>query len=309
MEKAFFYILALLLLLSCGQSEEVRKRVDREQQLELKRQDSLALKIATAPTLDCMPLYVAKEHLLFDTLGVDVRLRCYTSQMDCDTAMRGGSVEGVVSDLVRTERLARQGVEMQYVAATGNYWLLMANHRSRVKRVEQLGDKIIAMTRFSATDWISDSFLKGVKMKGQVYRVQINDVNIRLRMLLNNELDAVWLSEPLATVARQNGHVQIADSRDKLVSLGVVAFRQKALRDHRRQQQLALFVRAYNMACDSLNANGLSRYSAVLKKYYNIDKRAVAKLPKVKFMHAAAPGRQNEEKVAAFVEETLHTSY
>ena len=65
----------------------------RAERQRLHREDSLALKFAVLPTADCMPLFLAKEHRMFDTLGVDVRLRCFTAQMDCDTAFVGGSVE------------------------------------------------------------------------------------------------------------------------------------------------------------------------------------------------------------------------
>ena len=51
---------------------------------------------------------------------------------------------------------------------------------------------MIAMTRHSATDYLSTLVIDSVKTKYDVYRVQINDLNIRLRMLLNNEMDAAW---------------------------------------------------------------------------------------------------------------------
>ena len=36
----------------------------------------------------------------------------------------------------------------------------------------------------------------------EVFKVQINDVALRLQMLLNNEMDAMLLTEPQATTAR-----------------------------------------------------------------------------------------------------------
>ena len=124
-------------------------------------------------------------------------------------------------------------------------------------------------------------------------------------MLLNNEMDAVWLTEPLATAARLQGHRVMADSRDKKLSLGVVAFKKKAVADARRRKQLAAFTKAYNMACDSLNRNGLKHYSALLQKYYKIDKRTINALPKSKFQHVAKPQQENIDKAAAFAKTTI----
>ena len=201
MKKILFYILAVFTVVSCGNSYEAKKRIDRERQLELQRIDSLALKVAVVPTLDCLPVYLAKDERLFDTLGVDVHLKIFNAQIDCDQALMRGAADGMVSDLVRTERLRLMGTPMQYVSSTGTYWQLLSNHKMRLKTLDQMGDKMIAMTRFSATDCLSQLVFEGVKTKSQVYNVQINDVQIRLRMLLNNEMDAVWLTEPLATAA------------------------------------------------------------------------------------------------------------
>ena len=76
------------------------------------------------------------------------------------------------------------------------------------------------MTRYSATDYLCDRVLAGAKLSSMAFRIQVNDVNIRLRMLLNNEMDAVWLAEPLATTARLAGNNVVIDSRDVNKRLG-----------------------------------------------------------------------------------------
>ena len=159
---------------------------------------------------------------------------------------------------------------------------------------------MVGITRFSGTDWLTNQCLEGVKVKGDVYRVQINDVLIRLRMLIGNEIDAAWLSEPWATLARQRGGVVLVDSSDRYP-----AFKNEAIRDKRRQKQLSLFLKGYNMACDSLNAHGISAYADVLKKYYRIDDKTIAALPKIRYMHAVEPTADNIKKVSAFVKTTI----
>lgn len=197
---------ALVLIASCGQSYDEKQRLSKAEKARLKTEDSLALKVAVLPTLDGMPIFLAKERRLFDTLNVDVRLRRWNAQMDCDTALIGSSIEGSVTDLVRAERIKKRGTPLTYVAATNAYWQLVSNRLARVKELKQLSDKMIAMTRFSATDYLADLAIDSAKPKYDVFRVQINDVHIRLRMLLNNEMDAMLLTEPQATTARLYRH-------------------------------------------------------------------------------------------------------
>ena len=129
-------------------------------------------------------------------------------------------VEGTVTDLVRAARLQKQGTQLFYPVSTNLYWQLITNRKARISELKQLSDKMIAMTRHSATDYLSTLVIDSVKTKYDVYRVQINDLNIRLRMLLNNEMDAAWMPEPYATQARMAKHVALVDSRDKNLQLG-----------------------------------------------------------------------------------------
>ena len=54
----------------------------KQQRIQQQREDSAALKIAVMPTLDCLPLFVAKETDLFDKDVSDIRLKMFTAQMD-----------------------------------------------------------------------------------------------------------------------------------------------------------------------------------------------------------------------------------
>ena len=298
MKSFFICIIFAALAISCGKSYDEQKRLSRAERARLHRQDSLALKIAVVPTLDCLPIYVAKERVLYDTARLDLRLRYFTAQMDCDTAIAGRSVEGMVSDLVRTERLKREGTPLQYVSATNINWYLFTNRKARIKKLDQLGDKMVAMTRYSATDFLTDAALEGVKTSSVVFRIQVNDVFVRQAMLLNNEMDAMWLAEPQATVARLNGHASIYDSQKKGLKLGVMAFRDDAMKDKRRKAQIELFKKAYNAACDSLNKYGITHYYELLNKYYKLDERYVKALPKTRFEHINKPRLKDIDAVA-----------
>jgi NitT/TauT family transport system substrate-binding protein len=286
-------IIYAFVLVSCGQSYEEKQRLSRAEITKLRIEDSLSLKIAVMPTMDCLPIFLAKDNHLFDTLNVDVHLLKLNAQMDCDTAIIHGRVEGSITDLVRAERMQRKGIALRYVSATNTYWQLISNRMARIKELKQLSDKMIAMTRYSATDYLTNLALDSAKPKYDVFRIQVNDVNIRLRMLLNNEMDAMLLTEPQATTARLYKNPVLMDSRDKRIRFGVLAFREKALKDKRRQAQLKLFIQAYNMACDSLNTNGLQHYSNLIMKYCGADRKTIKALPKMKFEHASPPRKSD----------------
>lgn len=283
------------LLEGCGQSEETRHRLSRQERARLDSIDRMSFKVGVMPTLDCLPVYLAQDDSLFASQGVDVHLRYYTAQMDCDTALARGRVEGSITDLIRGAFLKKKGIDLTYPIATNTYWQLISNRKGRISNLKQLSDKMIAITRHSATDYLADLAIDSAKPKYDVYRVQINDVNIRLKMLLNNEMDATLLTEPQATKAKLEQHVVLMDSRDKNVSLGAFAFRQKALKESRRKDQLHGFVKAYNMAVDSINQHGVKHYANLLKKYCHVDDKTIDNLPKLRYSRAQEPRRQDLE--------------
>lgn len=302
MRHYWFLFITIIFLSACGQSDEQIKRLSAQEKAKLKTEDSLALKVGVMPTIDCLPIFVAKESRMFDTLGVDVRLRMFNAQMDCDTALAGGSVEGSVTDLVRAFKLEGEGTMLTFPISTNQYWQLITNRNARLRELKQLNDKMLAVTRFSATDYLADYALDSVKLKHDyVYRPQINDVQIRLNMILNNEMDAMFLPEPQATAARMAKHKVIMDSRDKNIYLGVIAFRHDDMRESSRNKQLESFIKAYDMAVDSINRYGTKHYSNIIQRYCNVKKNVADSLPSMKFFHHAAPRQIDIEKAKTWL--------
>lgn len=286
----YLLILAVLTFVSCGKSDKELQAERQAQKLAEREAYQKAYKIAVMPTMDCLPAYLLKDSLLYDTAKVDIRLCRFNAQMDCDTAMIGGSVQAAFSDLVRTERLKhRNKVLMHYLTDTNLNWQLIADKDSKLKQLSDLSDKIVAMTRFSGTDLLTDMAVKKAKPKYQVFRVQVNDVLVRLAMLQNHEIDAYWFAEPQITKALSADNNSLFNSEDAGVHLGVVAITDKV----RRQDEEAAFAEAYDKAVEQINKNGVKYYSALIQKYMKVDESVVRALPDIKYTKIGPPRKAN----------------
>ena len=290
MKKILYIVLMVAAMVSCGSDYEEQKRLSKAERLRLAKEDSAALKVGTLPTMDCLPLFLAKEHCMFDTAKADIRLKCFDSQIDCDAALKKGSIEGNVTDLVRGERMKRGGLALKYATATNAGWQFVSNRLSRVTELKHLNEKMVAMARFSATHLLAQMAVDSAKLgRDNVFLVQINDPNIRLKMLLNNEIDAMLLPEPQATTARMWKHPVLMDTRLKDMKLGVVAFREKALADKNRKKQYEVFVKGYNTAVDSINKYGVKKYGDLIMKYMKADQQTIDALPDMKYERMKEP--------------------
>lgn len=290
MKRLFIGIIAAMLIIGCGESYEETKRITRAQRIKMLKEDSAALKVAVLPTLDCLPIFIAEDHALFDT-AVDIRLKRYTAQMDIDTALMNNRVELGVTDLVRAERMMKAGTSIEYLTATNAYWQLVTNRIARITDLKHMDDKMLAMTRYSVTDLLGDLLVDSAKLKPErVFRIQINDVNVRLKMLENNEMDGLLFTEPQASAARQLKHKVLLDSRKLDMQMGAIVKRSKDMDSKERQRQMEAFIKGYNEACDSINKYGVGQYSDLVAKYCKVKREVVdSALNKLQFTKIAQP--------------------
>ena len=280
--KQIVCLFSLLFLMACSGSDSDKPAVS-----DALPDDSAQLRIAVMPTIDCLPVYLAAEHGFFEKAGINVGLYDYKAQMDCDTAIERGRVNAIVTDLVRAERMKeRSKLDLQYVTSTEAAWQLVSMRNARINQLRQLDNKAIAMTRFSATHLLSEYVVEQAKVQPErVFFIQINNVNVRLNMLQNEILDALWLSEPQATDARNRQSKVLFDTRKSDFRFGVIAFRKSAA----TKKQVEAFTTAYNQACDSINRFGVQSYADILTRKCDATQQTIDSLPAQKFGHAAAP--------------------
>lgn len=260
--------LLFTMLVACGNNG------DSKQGEKLDGADSLSLKIAVMPTLDCLPVYIAEKEGLFDKYEVDVVLKTFNAYMDCDTAFSTGTVDGMFTDLVRIEHLKNRGVVCDAKYSTNASWQLITNKMARINRLGQMENKMIAMTRFSATHLLADTAMQIGKLTDEkTFLVQINDVKLRMLMLKNNEMDALMLPEPHSTVARLANNKVLLDSRKLDINLGALAFR--TVKDTIKNKQIESFIKAYSQACDTIDKYGLSKYRRIISEYCGVDENVV----------------------------------
>ena len=210
-----------------------------------------------------------------------------------------------MSDLVRLEHLRQQRVELTSVTATDACWQLLAMRPARITKAVQLDDKMLAMTRYSATDLLSDLIVDSARLKSErVFRIQVNNIAVRLGMLESGIMDAMFLPEPQATVGRNQQATLLYDTRKDSLWLGCILFRNDSLKGHDRQ--LKAMQKAYDRAVDSLNILGLHAYDALIEKFYGLTSAAIDSLPSdMKFSRWHQPSARDTLRVKQWWEKRV----
>lgn len=286
MERIKYLLLfAAIALVGCQVSDEedslIGKRKNKVEEVAYAR----AFKVGVTPTMDCLPIFLLKDSNLYNPDNIDIRLKEYSSQLNCDTAMQNGRVQASVTDLIRAEYLKEEKhIVLDYMTETNATWQLLASPQSGVKKPEDLGNKIIGLTFNSIMQYLTIRVFSGHDISSRFYGSQINDIFIRLKMLNNNQIDAIWTSEPQTTQAKLLGNREIYSSVNENFIPGAIVYVNNPKIEHQRAFEVA-----YNKAVDILNSHSIQYFAPLIKKYMKVDDKVVAALPKITYKRVIAP--------------------
>lgn len=231
----------------------------KQEQDEKRKEDSLSLKIGILSTEDCAPVLLADSLGLYDKTGVTVHIRKYGSLSECRYALRKKLVEGAMIESVLGGIIMKNdGIALTYGKHTSLTWKLMTAKKSRVIRLEQLADKIVAADSHGASKVLAQQIADSLGKK-RLFIVQCEDVKVRYEMLIAGNVDGALLPEPYASMAEKKGASVLKEFPDYKV--GVIAFRSKVLKDKRIKKQYDRFLEAYSMACDSIKTRNSKKRS------------------------------------------------
>ena len=193
---------AILCLCACGG--------DTAAKLTEQNPETPDLKVAVFPSLDAVPLALANDWGVFDSLGVKVELAVFRSQMDAEKALADGKADAVLTDMFRVGWWQWHRKPVQFAFATKRHLFIVPNRVLRISKADQLDDRMIAGTRFSMEDYFAERVVAGIKnRKGQILHPQINSVELRLSMLKAGQLDAAVLNTQQALKARSAGYASL----------------------------------------------------------------------------------------------------
>ena len=285
----YLLLLTALIIMGCQVSEQddslIEKRKNKVKEVAYQR----AFKVGVMPTMDCLPIFLLKDSALYNPDDIDIRLKEYTSQRDCDTAMINGRVQAAVTDLVQAEYLKEEkSAVLDYMTETNATWQLMATPTSGIKQVEDLGDKVIGLAFNSVTQYLTIQVISSHSIKNRTYGSQINDIFIRMQMLRNKQLDAVWTSEPQTTQAKILGNKEIYNSTKQDFTPGAIVF-VNAPKVEKRQA----FEDAYNKAVDMINKHPIQYFAPLIRKYMRVDDKVISALPNMVYKRVTPPRRRD----------------
>lgn len=230
------------------------------------------LTLAMLPTTDCIPFFVAQRNGIYDSLGLNVHLVLYPSQLNAEKSVLDKKSDGCASDIFRTILLQNQGKGIKLLFATEREWDLIANKALRANKISQISSRMIGMTRHSVLDYLCDYFNTQMSTaKGPMLRPQINSVFIRENMLTANQIDAAILPQPIALTATKKGHTKLFTTDLKYKGFSGISISSDVEYNPKKAEKVKLLQQGYDLAVKKLQQSETLRISKVLAKSFRID--------------------------------------
>lgn len=257
---AFIFIAAVLLSAGCAQKAPAKAEVK-------------PLRIGMLPIEDNLPFYVAEKDNLYTKNGIQVKLIPFDSARERDTAMQAGQIDGELADMVAVALLKKGGSDVK-IASIGlgatpkeGRFVLLASPASTAKTVADLKNKPIAISENTIIEFMTDEIFKLNNIQaGEIKKISIPPIPVRLEALTHNKVDGAVLPDPLATLAAKQGAKVIFDDTNTNINLSqtVILFSKKAVAEN--SPALKKLLKIYETAGKALTTNPEAYRSLAVEK-------------------------------------------
>lgn len=262
-----------------------------------KEDKSRVIRLGTLQTWDCLPLHVAQREGLFEQQGIRVELVPFQSAMERDSAFQAKQLDGMASDLVSAVLLNAKGQDVRVVLLTvgaqtgvGRVAILTAPG-SPIQNVEELKGAKIALSLNTVLEYIHDELLvlAGID-PNEVVKTPVPKIPVRMAMLVEGQVDAAVLPDPLAAYAELKGARALID--DTLCNLGqaTLTFHQRVLKE--REGEMEKLMRAYEQAVAHINAQP-DRYQSLASEIGRLPPELEGRFQIIQFPNRTLPSTQH----------------
>jgi len=191
------------------------------------------LRIGSLPRSFDTIAYAAQQEGLFDEQGIEVEIIPFRSEIEMDSALIAGELDGIIDDIFMAVLLNKERETVKVVGWSAMPGLLqiIASSGSNITSPADLKGNEIAVSVNSIMDYALDRLLMTEDIASEdITKVNIPVMPIRLEVLIQGQVPAAILTPPLSEMAIFNGGTVIIEDTEPFAGPGLI-FSTKALRE------------------------------------------------------------------------------
>ena len=232
----------------------------------------LSLRLALLPIPDVLPVYVALEKGYFKELGVEVEPLSVGSAVERDQLMQAGKVDGMINEISGAANFNRDKIQVKIISVARSpigenpLFRTLAAPGSGITTVKDLAGVSIGISKNTVIEYISTRMLtNGGLTSEEIEYKSIPVLPERLQLLLQGQVKAVTLPDPLGAAAIKAGAIEVVNDTDtRDLSASVITFSKDSLEN--KTDQVKNFMIAWEKAAEDLNQDPAAYEELMLKK-------------------------------------------
>lgn len=210
-----------------------------------KKSDPLTLKIGAMSSLDYIPYVIAERVGIYDSLGLNLEIVKFFSANDRDAALRGGQLDGTVTDFTGAAIQHAGGMDLALVLQHDGFFEMMA--LPGLQTIEELKGKRVGVSRNTVIEYATDRILAHYGLEeNAVEKPEVNKIPLRLEMMLASELEASLFPDPFISIAKSQGFNSLASTKDLGIHVVGTVLTREAMNE--KADAIHLLIKGYNLA-------------------------------------------------------------
>ncbi|HLH25347.1 MAG TPA: ABC transporter substrate-binding protein [Chloroflexota bacterium] len=166
---------------------------------------------------EVLPVYVAQDQGIYRKYGLDVETTIMQSSAQVAPAMAAGDIDIALTAGAGVVDIDLAGGDQVLILNHSQYMHFMLHARPDIRRVEDLRDKRVAITRLGSGVHLATTVTlakAGLEAGRDVLLVQAGGVDQVLGALVGGSVEAGMLALPFNFLAEREGYPQVVDVRD-----------------------------------------------------------------------------------------------
>ncbi len=230
------------------------------------------LKMGLLPILDVIPFFVAEQKGYFEEQGIQVELIPVKSAQERDTLMQTGQIDGQLNDLISTALFNKEKPKIKVVYTARRAYpdapqfRILAAPGTDLKAPADLKGVPIGVSQNTIIEYITQRMLEAEGLAPEeIVFTEVTAIPVRFELLMNGQLQAATLPDPLAQGAIAGGaRLIVDDTAHTELSQSVLSFSVEALTQ--KPNTVRKFLAAWEKAVNEINADPTAYQDLLIEK-------------------------------------------
>ncbi|WP_455714872.1 ABC transporter substrate-binding protein [Anaerosporobacter sp.] len=283
-------------------TSDLKDNVESTQTPDSESVEKTVLRLGMIASTDAIPFVLIEKNGLDDKYNLDLQFEVFKSAKDRDAALQAGELDGFLADLIAVCIYQNANLDVKITGSTDGDFVLLASKNSGITDVSQIKGKSISISENTLIDYTLDKILESNNLESDDVKKEIVDrIPDRFELLRNDKIDLGLMPEPFASLALEDGAINLGSASEYGLYPAISAFTQTAIDE--KADAIRDLYKAYNEAVDYMNNTDVSEYEDAVIEAAGYPEEMSGKIELPKFRTNELPSKEGIEAAIAWASE------